>query len=120
MNEEHPRISPPWSSTTKLVVSLTIVAIAAGLFIQFHGIIGPLLLAFVLAYLLSPAAEWVQRGTRLSWGLAVSLIYLLLFIVLLSLITLGGLGLVQQVSSLVSVVQANLAALPNALHDLSG
>ena len=120
MTDEHPRISPPWSSTTKLVVSLTIVAIAAGLFIQFHGIIGPLLLAFVLAYLLSPAAEWVQRGTRLSWGLAVSLIYLLLFIVLLSLITLGGLGLVQQVSSLVSVVQANLAALPNALHDLSG
>jgi predicted PurR-regulated permease PerM len=120
MTDEHPRISPPWSTTTKLVVSLTIVAIAAGLFIQFHGIIGPLMLAFVVAYLLSPAAEWIQRGTRLSWGLAVSLIYLLLFIVLLGLITLGGLGLVQQISSLVSVVQTNLGAIPNVLHDLSG
>src|SRR5512140_1657457 len=118
MTEEHPRISPPWSSTTKLVVSLTVVAIVAGLFIQFHGIIGPLLLAFVLAYLLSPAAEWVQKGTRLSWSLAVSLIYLLLFIVLVGLITLGGLGLVGQISSLVSVVQTNLAALPKALNDL--
>src|SRR5512135_1396439 len=103
MTDEHPRISPPWSSTTKLVVSLTIVAIAAGVFIQFHAIIGPLLLAFVLAYLLNPAAGWIQKRTRLSWGLAVSLIYLLLFIGLLSLITVGGLGLVQQISSLVSV-----------------
>jgi predicted PurR-regulated permease PerM len=120
MSDEHPRISPPWGTTTKLVVSLTIVAIAAGLFIQFHGIIGPLLLAFVLAYLLSPAAEWVQRGTRLSWGLAVSLIYLLLFILLFGLITWGGLGLVQQIASLVSVVQANLGSLPKMIQDLSG
>lgn len=120
MSEEHPRISPPWSPTTKLVVSLTIVAIAAGLFIQFHAIIGPLLLAFVLAYLLSPAAELVQRGLRLSWGLAATLVYLLLLLILLSLLTLGGLGLVGQVSSLVAVVQSNLSALPGILHDLSG
>ncbi|HEX8990891.1 MAG TPA: AI-2E family transporter [Anaerolineales bacterium] len=120
MSEEHPRISPPWSSTTKLVVSLTVVAIAAGVFIQFHGIIGPLLMAFVLAYLFSPLAGVVQRGLRLSWGLSVSLIYLLLFVLLFGLLTLGGLGLVQQISSLVSVVQANLSSLPTLLHNLSG
>ncbi len=120
MAEEHPRISPPWSTTTKLVVSLTIVAIAAGLFIQFHGIIGPLMIAFVLAYLLSPAVELLQKGTHMSWGIAVSVIYVLLFIILLGLMTLGGLGLVQQISSLVSVVQTNLSSLPSLLHDLSG
>lgn len=120
MAEEHPRISPPWSTTTKLVVSLTIVAIAAGLFIQFHGIIGPLMIAFVLAYLLSPAVELLQKGTRMSWGIAVSIIYVLLFIILLGLMTLGGLGLVQQISSLVSVVQTNLSTLPSLLHDMSG
>jgi predicted PurR-regulated permease PerM len=118
--EEHRRSSPPWSSTTKLVVSLTIVAMAAGLFIQFHSIIGPLLMAFVLAYLLSPLAGIVQRALHISWGLAASLIYLLLLILLLSLLTLGGLGLVQQISSLVSVVQSNLASLPGLLHDISG
>ena len=120
MIEERPRSSPPWSSTTKLVVSLTVVAIAAGLFIQFHSIIGPLLLAFVLAYLLSPLAGFLQRRLRLSWGFAVGLIYLLLLATLLGLLTLGGLGLVQQVSSLVAVVQANLSSLPKVLHDLSG
>jgi predicted PurR-regulated permease PerM len=120
MKEERPRTSPPWSSTTKLVVSLTIVAIAAGLFIKFHGIIGPLLLAFVLAYLLNPLAATVQKRLHFTWQLAVGLIYLLLLLLLLGLLTLGGLGLVQQISSLVSVVQANLSSLPKLLEDLSG
>lgn len=120
MSEERPRISPPWSTTTKLVVSLTMVAIAAGLFIQFHQIIGPLLLAFVLAYLLSPLAEGLQRGLHVSWGLGATIVYLLLLVLLLSLLTVGGLGLVGQVTSLVNVVQANLGDIPKVLHDLSG
>ena len=120
MIEERPRSSPPWSSTTKLVVSLTVVAILAGLFIQFRGIIGPLLLAFVVAYLFSPLAGFLQTRLHLSWQLAVGLIYLLLLIIFLSLLTWGGLGLVQQVTSLVTVVQANLSSLPSVLHDLSG
>lgn len=104
----------------KLVVSLTIVAIAAGIFIQFHGIIGPLLLAFVLAYLLSPLAGFLQRRLHMSWQLAVGLIYLLILLLFLSLLTVGGLGLVQQVSSLVTVVQEYLASLPQVLQNLSG
>lgn len=120
MTEEHRRTSPPWSSTTKLVVSLTIVAILAGLFIQFRGIIGPLMLAFVLAYLLSPLAERIHRGLRFSWQLAVGVIYVLMLVMLLSGLTLGGLGVVQQVSSLVTVVQQYLTSLPKVIEDLSG
>ncbi len=120
MTEEHPRISPPWSSTTKLVVSLTVVAIVAGLIIQFRGIIVPLLLAFMLAYLLSPVAELMQRKLRFSWQLAVGLLYLFMLLLLLGLLTLGGVGVVQQVSNLVTVVQQNLSSLPKIIEDLSG
>src|SRR5512143_2435996 len=120
MTEEHRRTSPPWSSTTKLVVSLTIVAILAGLFIQSRGIIGPLMLAFVLAYLLSPLAEQIHRRLRFSWQLAVGVIYVLMLVMLLSGLTLGGLGVVQQVSSLVTVVQQYLTSLPKVIEDLSG
>jgi len=120
MTEEHRRTSPSWSSTTKLVVSLTIVAILAGLLIQFRGIIGPLMLAFVLAYLLSPLAEWIHRRLRFSWQLAVGVIYLLMLVMLLGGLTLGGLGVVQQVSSLVTVVQQYLTSLPKVIEDLSG
>ena len=112
--------SPPWGATIKLVVALTIVAIAAGLFIQFHVIIGPLLMAFVLAYLFSPIAGFLQRLLHLSWQLAVGLIYLLLLAFLLGILTLGGLGLVQQIESLVSVVEDNLASLPALIQNLAG
>lgn len=112
--------SPPWGSTTKLVVALTIVAIVAGLIIQFRVIIGPLLVAFILSYLLHPVAGFLQRILHLSWQLTVGLIYFLILIFLLAMLTLGGLGLVQQIQSLISVVQTNLASLPDLIRNLSG
>jgi predicted PurR-regulated permease PerM len=112
--------SPSWGSTTKLVVALTVVAIAAGLFVQFHGIIGPILMAFVLAYLLSPVAGFLQRSLHLSWQIAVTLIFLIMLILILGILTLGGLGLVQQIESLVTIVQAYLASLPDVIKNLSG
>ena len=118
---QHPApSSPPWGATTKLVVALTVVAIVAGLFIQFHVIIGPLVMAFVLAYLFHPVAGFLQRVLHISWQLTVALIYLLLFVFLLGMLTLGGLGLVQQIESLVSVVEDNLASLPSLIQNLSG
>ncbi len=120
MTESPTPSSPSWGATTKLVVALTIVAIVAGLFIQFHGIIGPLLMAFVLAYLFHPVASFLQRVTHISWQIVVSLIYLLLLLFLLSMLTLGGVGLIQQIQSLVAIVQSYLASLPDLIQRLSG
>lgn len=118
---EHPNpSSPAWGATTKLVVALTFVAILAGLFVQFHAILGPLLMAFVLAYLLHPVAGFLQRTSHFSWQIAVALIYLLFLVLMLGLLTLSGVGLVQQIQSLVVVVQDNLTALPDLIQHLSG
>ena len=112
--------SPSWGSTTKLVVAFTMVAVIAGLIIQFRGIIAPLLMALILAYLLNPIAGFLQRTLRMSWGLSVGLIYLLLLLLLLGMLTLGGLGLVQQIESLVGIVRAGLSSLPDLIESLSG
>ncbi len=120
MNELPKPSSPHWGATTKLVVALTIVAIAAGLFVQFHVILGPLLMAFVLAYLLYPLASFLQKYIRISWQITVGLIYLILMIILLGVLTLGGVGLVQQIESLVVVVEANLSSVPDIIQNLSG
>jgi predicted PurR-regulated permease PerM len=120
MTETPTPSSPRWGSTTKLVVALTMVAIAAGLFVQFHVILGPLIMAFVLAYLFYPVASFLQKLLHVSWQLTVGVIYLFLMVLLLGLLTLGGVGLVQQIESLISVVEANLASLPAVIQDLSG
>jgi len=101
-------------------VAFTMVAIVAGLVIQFRGIIAPLLMALVLAYLLSPVAGFLQRALHSSWSLAVGIIYLLLLILLIGILTLGGVGLVQQIESLVSVVRTGLSSLPELIDGLSG
>jgi len=120
MTEAPVHSSPSWGPTTKLVVALTVVAVCAGLIIQFHGIIAPLVMALVLAYLLSPIVGFLQRTLHISWGLAVSLIYLVLVLILLGILTLGGLGLVQQIESLVVIVRSSLSSLPEFIESLSG
>jgi predicted PurR-regulated permease PerM len=111
--------SPKWGSTTKLVVALTFVAIIAALLIKFQFILGPLVLGLLLAYLIQPIATLLQQ-TRLSWSLSVSIIYLLLLILLLGLLTAGGVGLVQQVQGMVTIAQDGLTRLPDLIAEVSG
>ncbi len=119
MNKIQPPASPKWGATAKLVVTLTLVAILGALLIRFKFILGPVLLAFILAYLLLPVASLVNKRSPLSWGMAVNLIYILFVIILLSLLTWGGVGLVGQVTTLISAVQNYASQVPSFIDSLS-
>jgi predicted PurR-regulated permease PerM len=120
MNQTEPSASPHWGSTTKLVVALSFVALIAWLVLRFEGIIAPLLMAFVLAYLFYPVASFLQRVFRFPWRLAVGLIYLLVLAIFLSLLTVGGLGLIQQVQNLVAFIQNSLTVVPGLIDQFAG
>ena len=107
--------SPSWGTNTKLVVALTIVVIVGALLVKFQFIITPLLIALLLAYLFHPIASFLQRKLRFSWNASVAVIYLVIIILLLGLLTAGGVGLVQQVQSLVTIVQ-NAITDPASTH----
>jgi predicted PurR-regulated permease PerM len=96
------------------------VAVFAGLVIYFRSIVGPLLLAFVLAYLLHPIIAAFVRNTKISWRMAVNIIYLILVIVVLGLVALLGVVIIQQLQSLISFVQGFVTDLPNIVADLAG
>lgn len=112
--------SPIWGTNTKLVAALTIVVIIGALLVKFQFIITPLVMAFLFSYLLHPIADFLQRKLRFSWNLSVGLIFLVIVIILLGLLTLGGVGLVQQIQSLVVIVQDALRTLPKLIEDVSG
>ena len=118
MDQPSPPASPKWGSTTKLVVGLTVVAIFAALLIYFRNIVGPLLLTFIVAFLLHPVIAWVSKSTKMSWKLTVNLLYLLLVILLGALITIAGLVTVQQTQSLVTFVDGFLENLPTMVSNL--
>ena len=117
--ETPPSGSPTWGSTTKTVVGLAIVAFVAALLIQFRSIIGPLILAFILAFLLHPIATAMNLHFKLPWRASVNLIYLVLVIILAGLFTIAGLAIVQQIQSLIGFLQGFIPNLPNIVSEIS-
>jgi predicted PurR-regulated permease PerM len=111
--------SPQWSSTTKLVIGLTLAALLITLFISFRVFIGPVLLAVILAYLVYPWASRINRFVHIPWRLTVTLMYLLILVALASLITWGGITLVEQISNLIKFLQSAVNDLPNFISRLT-
>lgn len=114
-----PSRTPVWTSTTKLVVGLTLVAILAGMLIKFQPILPPLLMAFILVYLLYPAASFLNRKLHLRWSVSVNLIYLFLVLLLIGLLTIAGFEIVTQVQSLIGLVTRSLDDLPGLADQIN-
>jgi predicted PurR-regulated permease PerM len=122
MSEEAPiqtSGSPRWGSNTKLIIGFTVVAMMAALFIYFRTIIGPLLLAFILAYLFQPLAARLTNTLRLPWRTSVNLIYLLSLILLVGLVTIAGLALIQQAQSLIVFINNFIDDLPQLVNQIT-
>src|SRR5512136_138879 len=118
MEQNQPPTSPHWGSTTKLVASLTLVVILGALLVRFKYVVAPVLIAFILAYLLFPVASRMNRKLHFSWALAVNLIYLVIVLILLALLTWGGVGLIGQVQNLITAIQTYASKLPALIDSL--
>ena len=111
--------SPKWGPTLKLIVGLTVMAFIIALLIKFRSIMGPLLLAFIVSYLLYPLARGFSKLTRLSWRGSVSVIFLVVVLIILGLSTATGVVVVQEVQNLIKTVQNFITDLPNLISTLS-
>lgn len=111
--------SPGWSATTKLIVGLLLASIGAFLLFRFLNIVGPLLLAFVVAYLFYPIAEQAKARLRIPWRVIVTVLYLILAGLLISSIAVGGIAVLDQVQSLIRFLDNALKGLPKFIDDLA-
>ena len=117
---DHPiTASPRWSRNTKLIITLVMVVIAGAFILRFHNLLGPVLFAFILAYLLHPVASFLDKKLLHSWRGSVSILYLVFVIILITLLTWGGLNLLQQIQSLITLVQNSITQLPDLISNLS-
>ena len=95
-----PRQRPRWSSQTKWTVSMLLLAFFIYIFFRFSEVIPPLVLAVVIAYVVSPLVGWLHRRTGIGRGWATALVYLLFIGVLAFTLAWGVPVLVAQVSDL--------------------
>lgn len=111
--------SPPWSSTTKIIVSLIILVIVGGFLIRFKMLVGPILMVFILSYLLHPLIKLLSTKTKLSWRASVNIVFVVIILLFLSSATAIGVVLVQQLQSLLKVISSSLNNLPDLVMEIS-
>ncbi len=110
-------LSPPWNASTKLVVGLSLVVIFGAALVRFRSMLGPLVLAVMLAYLVYPLASFLDRHTPLSWRGVINLLYLLILAGLFWLLAWSSVVLVQQINGLATLLQNTMPHLPDMLTD---
>ena len=89
-----------WSSRTKIVVSLLLLAFAVYMLYRFSIILTPFILAIIIAYILTPAVNYFQKRLHIPRVLAIMAAYLLLIVVLITLPLLIVPPLVDQFTAL--------------------
>ncbi len=73
-------LSPRWSLTTKRLVVVGLIIILLLVLYVFRALLAPVAIALVLAYILKPFADLVERRARVSRTLAVLLVFLILLL----------------------------------------
>jgi predicted PurR-regulated permease PerM len=110
--------SPNWSTTTKALVaafSLVVVGLAVW---YFQSLIGPLVIAGIIAYILNPLIVWLDRYTPLSRGAAIGVVYILFLVILFGVLIAAGVTVYQQVDGLIDEVQEIIRAGPARFENL--
>ncbi|MEN8171703.1 MAG: AI-2E family transporter, partial [Chloroflexota bacterium] len=64
-----------WSKESRIIATLAVFAIAIGTVWFLRGVLGPLVMAALFAFVLNPAVEFLERKTKLKHGGAVAVIY---------------------------------------------
>jgi predicted PurR-regulated permease PerM len=111
--------SPKWSTTTKIIVTLLLLAGIIALLIRFTGLLNTLISAFIIAVLFHPIAEFVNRKTGIPWTWSVSIIYFITVLIVFGLLTVGGIALINQINELIRFLQTTLAQLPVFVEQLT-
>ena len=73
---------PRWPYPVKIVISLMLLGLALYLLHTFRLVIPPLVIAIIIAFVLSPVSRWLHRKLHLPRLLAIFLSYLLALLVL--------------------------------------
>ena len=113
-----PDKSPPWSVTTKAIVAVVTLVLAALVLWRFQALLAPFVLALMLAYLLHPLINLVEKRVRLTRGLAVLLVYVVLALVVLGGATVLGFVAADQVQRLSNELPTLFERAPATLEAL--
>jgi predicted PurR-regulated permease PerM len=114
-SEETIGSSPQWSASTKRIIAVILVTLAFLALFLIRSVIIPVIMSFVLAYILIPAVDMVQKRTNLSRGLSTAIIYLLIVALLIAIPVTTIPQLIEQGNTLIGITPTYIEQLGEAL-----
>ncbi len=79
-------MSPQWSRTAKVIIAFTSLFVIGLIFYLSRALMGPLLIAILLAYLLGPVVEFIEKRTPLTSKWSSTIVFFLFVALLITLI----------------------------------
>ncbi len=108
--------SPKWSNTTKLIVGISLIGILAFLFGRFQSLLAPLLITFILTYLMYSPSSWLMNRLHFNWRVSVTIVFIILLLIIVGLLTWGGLAIIDQGQSLIKFLEKAIVNLPTTIQ----
>ena len=97
--------SPRWGPGTKQLISAALLVLAALLLYSFRSILTPLIITFLIVYILDPIVGWLSRLIHVRRGWAIGLVYLVGLAVLTTVPAVTAPAVVNQVADLLTNLQ---------------
>lgn len=107
--------APKWTPGTKRAVLIACTILIGWAIWRFSMVLAPFVIAVIIAYLLNPIVNWLNRYTPLKRGWAAAIVYLVFLFILALIPTLGTPFIVQQVRQLDFDVQTLAEQLSSAM-----
>lgn len=111
--------SPNWNSTTKVIVTLMILASVIALMLHFSSLLTTLISALIIAILFHPVADWINKKTRIPWAWSVTIVYFLTVLIIFGLATLSGIAIIEQIQGLIKFLQELINDIPEFFNQLT-
>lgn len=112
-----PAISPPWGVTTKAIIASVALLLAALVIWRFRFLWTPLAIAGIIAYLINPMVNWLQRKTAITRTAAVLIVYAVLFLIIGAATFVLGLAAAEQTARLWRTLPDLLPQLIQAIQE---
>ena len=110
--------SPPWNRTTKVIVVVFGLLLLLWLMARFRTLIGMLVIAAILGYLLEPVINFIDQRTSLRRGLIIILVYVTLAAVVLGGFFALGVASYQQIGNLIQLLPGLIVDVGDSISQL--
>ncbi len=111
--------SPQWNRTVKASVAIGFLLLAALLAQRFQSLIGQIVAAAIIAYILNPIINLLDKNLKIKRGTVLIVVYLLLAVGVIWAITALGVAAFQQVTTFINLVPELIADMVTFVEEIT-